>query len=163
MAQHQCWEKCQPCATYWILFWCSPHDQILQQSCRPQLREIRWLTPGHTALCAFTEPTLVTQDKFSRSMKTHFLTPSVFVKFLENLAFLKSYWPFSPLTVILWRCSDFGSAKPVAGSVKWAWRNGLCRLGARRAGRRHYHWRNSQGSLHQKHILTSLCLLGLFQ
>ena len=160
MAQHQCWGKCQPCATHWILFWCS-HDQVSQRSCRLQLRKVRRLTPGHTALCTFTEPTLITQEKFSRSVRTHFLTPSIFVKFLKNLAFLKSYWPFSPLAVILWGCSNFDSAEPVAGPAKWAWRNGLCHPGTWRAGSWHYHWRNFPGFLTPKTSPDFLVLVGL--
>ena len=161
MIPHQCWEKCQPCATNWILFWCCPHHQVSQQPWRLQLREVRWLTPGHTALCVSTEPTLVTQEKFSRSMRTHFLTPFIFVKLLKDLALLKSYWPFPPLAVILWGCSNFDSAETVVGPEKWALMNGLCHPGTLRAERWHYHWRNFPGFLTPKTSPDFLVLVGL--
>lgn len=40
----------------------SAHHRASQRSCTLQLRAVTWLTPGHTALCAFIESTLVTRE-----------------------------------------------------------------------------------------------------
>lgn len=62
-------------------------------------------TRSHSSLCFH-------RINFGHQGKCTLGTFSECTFFIE---FLKSYWPFSPLYVILWRNSNFNSAEPVPG------------------------------------------------